>query len=114
MTAYEAAWDEAVAGVRPQPGLDLPADRAGRGPGRLVAGAARLIERGVYPFVVPFRPLAGTLARRDGFRRAAAVAGPRRHRRVAELLRAAGMTGADQQAGCAACGACSVLQAAGG
>jgi aerobic-type carbon monoxide dehydrogenase small subunit (CoxS/CutS family) len=34
--------------------------------------------------------------------------------RVADLLRAAGMTGADQQAGCAACGACSVLQAAGG
>jgi hypothetical protein len=30
------------------------------------------------------------------------------------LLRAAGMTGADQRAGCAACGGCSVLQAAGG
>jgi hypothetical protein len=34
--------------------------------------------------------------------------------RVAALLRAAGMAGADQQAGCAACGACSVLQRAGG
>jgi hypothetical protein len=34
--------------------------------------------------------------------------------RVAALLRAAGMRGADQRAGCAACGACGVLQAAGG
>jgi len=33
--------------------------------------------------------------------------------RVATLLRAAGMTGADQEAGCAACGACGLLSAAG-
>jgi hypothetical protein len=33
--------------------------------------------------------------------------------RVAAVLRAAGMRGADQRAGCAACGACSGLAAAG-
>jgi hypothetical protein len=32
---------------------------------------------------------------------------------VAELLLAADMSGADQEAGCAACGACSLLSAAG-
>ncbi len=68
----------------------------------------------MYPFVVPFRPMAGTLARRDG------VTGPAPSlvrdvsERVAGLLRQAGMLGADQKAGCAACGACGILQAAGG
>jgi hypothetical protein len=35
-------------------------------------------------------------------------------RRVGGALAAAGMRGADQGAGCAACGACSALAAAGG
>ncbi len=86
----------------------------GEDPDELVAGAAKLIDRGVYPFVVPFRPMAGTLARRYG------IAGPAPSlvrdisERVAKLLQAAGMLGADQKAGCAACGACGILQAAGG
>jgi hypothetical protein len=80
----------------------------------MVAGAGRLIERGVYPFVVPFRPLAGTLATRDGIPAPPPSLVRDVTARVAALLRAAGMTGADQQAGCAACGACSVLRAAGG
>jgi hypothetical protein len=72
-----------------------------------------LIERGVYPFVVPFRPMAGTLAHRDGI--GAPPPGLVRDitERVAALLRAAGMIGADQRAGCAACGACGALSAAG-
>jgi len=39
---------------------------AGEDADELVAGAGRLIERGVYPFVVPLRPMLGTLARTDG------------------------------------------------
>jgi hypothetical protein len=35
-------------------------------------------------------------------------------RRVGALLGAAGMRGADQKAGCAACGACSALSQVGG
>jgi radical SAM protein (TIGR04043 family) len=78
----------------------------------LVSGAADLIAAGVYPFVVPFRPMAGTLA--------ANVPGPDPREviqiteRVAELLISAGMKGTDQKAGCAACGGCSALSAAGG
>jgi hypothetical protein len=79
-----------------------------------VAGAGRLIERGVYPFVVPYRPLAGTLARRHQVPAPPPSLVRDVTQRVAALLQAAGMTGADQQAGCAACGACSALQAAGG
>jgi radical SAM protein (TIGR04043 family) len=113
MAEYEAAWDYAVEVFGRNQVSTYLLIGLGEDPDELVAGAAGLIERGVYPFVVPFRPMAGTLARRDG------VAGPAPSlvrevsERVAGLLRAAGMLGADQKAGCAACGACGVLQAAG-
>ncbi len=114
MTEYEAAWDRAVEVFGRNQVSTYLLIGLGEDPDELVAGAARLIARGVYPFVVPFRPMAGTLARRDG------VPGPAPSvvrdvtARVAALLRDAGMLGADQKAGCAACGACGVLQAAGG
>ena len=38
----------------------------GEDPDELVAGAAELVDRGVYPFVVPYRPIPGTLAFADG------------------------------------------------
>ena len=113
MAEYEAAWDRAVSVFGRNQVSTYLLIGLGEDPDELVAGAARLIERGVYPFVVPFRPMAGTLARRDG------VPGPAPSlvrdvsERVAALLRNAGMLGADQKAGCAACGACGVLQAAG-
>ena len=113
MRAYEAAWDEAVRLFGRNKVSTYLLIGLGEDPDELVAGAARLIARGVYPFVVPFRPLLGTLARRDG-----AVGPPPSlvsdiTARVAALLREAGMTGAGQGAGCAACGACGLLQAAG-
>jgi radical SAM protein (TIGR04043 family) len=113
MAEYEAAWDHAVRVFGRNQVSTYLLIGLGEDPSELVEGAARLIDRGVYPFVVPFRPMAGTLARRDG------VPGPAPSlvrdvtARVAELLKAAGMLGADQKAGCAACGACGVLQAAG-
>jgi radical SAM protein (TIGR04043 family) len=114
MADYEAAWDHAVRVFGRNQVSTYLLIGLGEDPDELVSGAARLIERGVYPFVVPFRPMAGTLARRDG------VPGPAPSlvrdvtERVAALLRAAGMLGTEQSAGCAACGACGVLQAAGG
>jgi radical SAM protein (TIGR04043 family) len=114
MRRYEEAWDEAVRvfGVNRVSTYLLVG--LGEHPDELIAGAGRLIERGVYPFVVPFRPMSGTLAARDGM--PAPSAGHLRYvtEGVAAKLRAAGMKGADQQAGCAACGACGVLRTAGG
>jgi len=114
MGEYEAAWDHAVRVFGRNQVSTYLLIGLGEDPDDLVAGAASLINRGVYPFVVPFRPMAGTLARRDG------IPGPAPSLvrditiRVAALLQDAGMLGADQSAGCAACGACGVLQAAGG
>jgi radical SAM protein (TIGR04043 family) len=114
MAEYEAAWRYAVEVFGRNQVSTYLLIGLGEDPDDLVAGAARLIAMGVYPFVVPFRPMAGTLARRDGMPGPAPSLVRDVTRRVADLLRAAGMLGADQKAGCAACGACGVLQAAGG
>ncbi|WP_256122603.1 MSMEG_0568 family radical SAM protein [Streptomyces sp. LUP47B] len=114
MAEYEAAWDEAVRVFGPNRVSTYLLVGLGEDPDELIAGAGRLIERGVYPFVVPFRPMAGTLAARDGVRAPGTEVLRHVTEGVAAKLRAAGMSGADQQAGCAACGACSVLRTAGG
>jgi len=113
MGEYEAAWDEAVRVFGRNRVSTYLLIGLGEDPDELIAGAGRLIERGVYPFVVPMRPMVGTLAHADGARAASPELVHRVTSAVAGLLRAAGMTGADQEAGCAACGACSVLSAAG-
>jgi len=112
MSEYRAAWAEAVRVFGWNQVSTYLLVGLGEDPDELVAGATELIAMGVYPFVVPFRPLAGTLATDvDG------VQAPPREvlydvtSRVAAALRAAGMTGAGQAAGCAACGACSALGA---
>ncbi len=113
MEQYEAAWDEAVRVFGRNRVSTYLLIGLGEDPDEMIAGAARLIDRGVYPFVVPFRPMPGTLARRDGIGAPDPALVRYVTERVAALLRAAGMFGADQRAGCAACGACSLLQAAG-
>ncbi|MFC9429696.1 MSMEG_0568 family radical SAM protein [Streptomyces sp. NPDC059255] len=114
MAEYEAAWDEAVRVFGRNRVSTYLLVGLGEDPDELIAGAGSLIERGVYPFVVPFRPMSGTLAARDGVAAPDAELLRRVTEGVAAKLRAAGMTGADQGAGCAACGACSVLRTAGG
>jgi radical SAM protein (TIGR04043 family) len=113
MAEYRAAWAEAVRVFGWNQVSTYLLVGLGEDPDELVAGCEELIAMGVYPFVVPYRPLAGTLATEvDG------VPAPPREvlydvtRRVAAALRAAGMAGAGQSAGCAACGACSALGAA--
>lgn len=112
---YEEAWAEAVRAFGPNQVSTYLLMGLGEDSDELVAGAERLIAIGVYPFVVPYRPLAGSLANEvDGVPAPAPDRLLDVTRRVARSLKAAGMSGADQKAGCAACGACSVLGAAGG
>lgn len=110
LAEYRAAWAEAVRVFGWNEVSTYLLVGLGEDPDELVAGAEELIAMGVYPFVVPFRPLAGTLAT-DVDR----VPAPDPRvvadvtQRVAAALRVAGMVGAAQSAGCAACGACSAL-----
>jgi len=115
LAQYREAWREAVRVFGRNQVSTYLLVGLGEDPDELIAGAAELVEMGVYPFVVPFRPHPGTLAvdiDRVGAPPAATV--EKVSREVADVLRMAGMAGADQKAGCAACGACGVLQSVGG
>jgi radical SAM protein (TIGR04043 family) len=75
----------------------------------LVTVSERLIDLGVYPFVVPFVPITDTpLAHHPApspdFMTAV-------YQQVGALLKQAGMTSDQIHAGCAKCGACSALSA---
>jgi radical SAM protein (TIGR04043 family) len=111
---YWAAWREAVRVFGRNRVSTYLLVGLGENPDELVAGAAALAEAGVYPFVVPYRPLAGTLAVADGVPPPSPELLTDVTSRVADHLRRFDMRGRDQQAGCAACGACSALTAAGG
>lgn len=75
----------------------------------IVDTCGRLIETGVYPFVVPFVPISGT-ALEDRPAPTAAFMRPLL-REIGGMLAAAGMTSKDIKAGCGKCGACSSLAA---
>lgn len=111
---YRSAWREAVRVFGRNQVSTYLLVGMGEDPDEMVAGAKELISMGVYPFVVPFRPLKGTLATDVD-----QVGSPDRDvvqkitHEVAKALADANMLGADQAAGCAACGACSMLQTAG-
>ena len=81
----------------------------GDAPASLLAVASRLVDLGVYPFLVPFVPLADT-PMADRPPPPAAMMQPL-YEEVARLLRAGGLASADMKAGCAKCGACSALSA---
>jgi radical SAM protein (TIGR04043 family) len=114
LSRYDEAWREAVRVFGPNKVSTYLLVGLGEDPDELVAGAERLIAMGVYPFVVPYRPLEGSLAHGDGVPAPDPLTLTRVTRRVARALKAAGMRGADQGAGCAACGACSALCGEGG
>jgi radical SAM protein (TIGR04043 family) len=73
----------------------------------LVAGCDRLIQLGVYPFVVPFVPISGTpLADHPAPSSSMMFS---LYQQVGALLKQAGLSAAEMKAGCGKCGACSAL-----
>ena len=112
---YRAAWAEAVRVFGRNQVSTYLLVGLGEDPDDIPRWADELIALGVYPFVVPFRPLRGTLATDvDHVPPPSGTILETVSRQVAALLVAAGMLGSDQKAGCAACGACGVLKHAGG
>ena len=72
-------------------------------------GCARAIELGVYPFVVPLRPVPGTLMADVPAPDAEYVASI--YRSVSAMLAESGLDHVEAKAGCARCQACSGLSA---
>lgn len=79
----------------------------GDSPDSIVMMAEQLAEMGVYPFVVPFVPIADTPMAHHQPPDATTMESL--YRRVAAVLRAGGLSARDGKAGCAKCGACSAL-----
>ena len=73
----------------------------------ILAMSAELIARGVYPFVVPFVPIAGTPLEDHPTPSPAFMHGILSP--LADLLKTAGMRSDTIKAGCGKCGACSSL-----
>lgn len=72
-----------------------------------VAGCRRAIDMGVYPFVVPLRPVAGSLM--QDAEPPSAVYTHQVYRRVAAYMAQRGMNASQVSAGCARCQACSAM-----
>ncbi|MEE3851851.1 MSMEG_0568 family radical SAM protein [Gordonia sp. LSe1-13] len=112
---YRAAWREAVRVFGRNQVSTYLLVGLGEDPDEMISGAKELADMGVYPFIVPFRPHAGTLAVDVDKATAPDPAIVEKvSREVATHLHLIGMSAAEQRAGCAACGACSVLQNVGG
>jgi radical SAM protein (TIGR04043 family) len=78
-------------------------------PESLVEMARRLVALGVYPFLVPFVPIAGTPMADVSPPTAATM--DALYREVGRIVRESGVTAAGMRAGCGKCGACSALSA---
>ena len=106
---YLAAWERAVAAFGPGQVSTYVILGMGEDLDLTVEGCRRAIDLGVYPFVVPLRPVPGSLM-------ADVLPPPREvveavYRRVVPHLLARGMSAAGVHAGCARCQACSGLGA---
>ncbi len=73
----------------------------------IVEGAALLCELGVYPFIVPLRPIPGTELGKRRPPDAETIISILEQ--VAPLLKESGLSWKNSQAGCVRCGACSAL-----
>ncbi len=107
--AYRRAWREAVEVFGPGQVSSFVIMGLGEDPAATVAGCEILAEMGVYPFLVPLRPIPGSLMqnqRPPAPEQAIAV-----YRKVAAILAANGLSARQCRAGCVRCGACSALPA---
>jgi radical SAM protein (TIGR04043 family) len=107
--AYFAAWERAVAAFGAGQVSTYVILGMGEDVDITVEGCKRAIDLGVYPFVVPLRPVPGSLM--EDFRPPPREAVEAVYRRVVPLLAARGLSAAGVTAGCARCQACSGLGA---
>jgi radical SAM protein (TIGR04043 family) len=104
---YFAAWERAVARFGEGQVSTYVILGMGEDPELTVEGCRRAVDMGVYPFVVPLRPIAGSLMEDWMPPPAEYVQGI--YRRVAPYLAARGIGASGVAAGCARCQACSAI-----
>lgn len=104
---YSRAWEEAVKifGVNQVSSFLLAG--LGENPLSIIEGSEYLIELGVYPFIVPLRPIAGSILQHSLPPPPEFMMGV--YEEVSDLLKQHDMTSKKCKAGCVRCGACSAL-----
>ncbi|MFO7599524.1 MAG: MSMEG_0568 family radical SAM protein [Candidatus Desulfacyla sp.] len=104
---YEAAWKAAVEIFGPNQVSSFLIAGLGERPDSIVAGSERLADLGVYPFIVPLRPIPGSLMEDALPPDPAIMQGI--YEKAARILEKTGLSAAHSLAGCVRCGACSAL-----
>jgi radical SAM protein (TIGR04043 family) len=104
---YFAAWERAVSLFGEGQVSTYVILGMGEDPGLTVAGCRRAIDLGVYPFVVPLRPIAGSLM--EDCRPPDAAYTEAIYHQVVPYLMARGLDTSSVTAGCARCQACSAM-----
>lgn len=107
MKRYTAAWKRAVEVFGPNQVSSFLIAGLGEPPATIVSGSEILADLGVYPFVVPLRPIPGSWmenALPPPASRMQAI-----YTAVARVLRHKGLSASACVAGCVRCGACSAL-----
>lgn len=105
---YFAAWERAVEVFGAGQVSTYVILGMGEDPDLTVAGCRRAIDMGVFPFVVPIRPVAGSLMQ-DALPPAREYT-ERIYQQVATYMSERGMDTSQPKAGCARCQACSGLK----
>src|SRR3954454_17908360 len=107
--AYFSAWERAVAAFGPGQVSTYVILGMGEDEQVTVEGCKRAIDLGVYPFVVPLRPVPGSLM--EDLRPPPREVVESVYRRVVAYLVKKGLSSAGVAAGCARCQACSGIGA---
>lgn len=109
LARYRQSWQEAVRIFGPNQVSSFILVGLGEEPDSVISGSDLLADMGVYPFVVPLRPIPGS-------RMAEALPPDPEimkpiYREVARILSRKGLSYTGSLAGCVRCGACSALPA---
>jgi radical SAM protein (TIGR04043 family) len=103
--AYFAAWERAVQVFGEGQVSTYVILGMGEDPETTIEGCKRAVDVGVYPFIVPLRPVAGSLM--ADWKPPARTYTQSIYRKVLAYMGRRGMTSATAKAGCARCQACS-------
>lgn len=104
---FEVAWKKAVSVFGPNQVSSFLIAGLGEQPESIVWGSEYLADLGVYPFVVPLRPIPGSILQNAVPPDPVTMA--HLYTDVAEILRKKGLSAKNNLAGCVRCGACSAL-----
>jgi len=107
--AFRRAWRQAVELFGPNQVSSFLIAGLGERPESLLEGCRYMADMGVYPFLVPHRPIPGS--RLDHELPPSPEAMNRVYAELALILQARGLSAVQSKAGCVRCGACSAIAA---